>query len=87
MKEAVLRVAPDLAKGIPEHAPGIPVPCHGLLFPKGGVCATALNDHRKSKYRITGKLPQKLLVNMSAAAAAAAAEGQAEPTATASGVE
>ena len=59
MKEAVLRVAPDLVKGIPEHAPGIPVPCHSLLFPKGGVCATALNDHRKTKYRIAGKLPQK----------------------------
>ena len=70
MKEAVLRVAPDLAKRIPEGASAKGsqlVNCHHLLFPKGGVCETALSDHRRTKYRTSGKLPRKLLANLSAA--------------------
>lgn len=55
MKDAVLRLAPTLTKGAPTGG------CHALLFPKGGACANALNEHRKTRYRVTGKLPASKL--------------------------
>ena len=57
MKEAVLRLVPALANGIPSAIGG----CHALLFPKSGTCAEAMHAHRRTKYRVTGKLPASKL--------------------------
>jgi len=57
MKDAVLRLVPALANGIPSAIGG----CHALLFPKRGTCAEAMHAHRRTKYRVTGKLPASKL--------------------------
>ena len=57
MREAVLRLVPALANGIPSAVGG----CHALLFSKGGTCAEAMRAHRRTRYRVTGKLPASKL--------------------------